>query len=86
MRLHGHLSLAILDYQMPGLNGGDVVGSYRLWESEENLTAIPLLILSGHGAQHLQYLADRYDHVEILEKPIRLHQLEEALQRHILPS
>lgn len=84
MRLNGKFSLAILDYQMPGLNGGDVVSSYRVWENEQSLESIPLIILSGHGSQHLQYLADQYDHVEILEKPIRLHQLEEALQRHIL--
>jgi hypothetical protein len=38
-------------------------------------------VLSGHGSHHLTPLAQECPTVEILEKPIRLHQLQEAIDR-----
>jgi len=75
----GQLCCAILDYQMPGLNGAEVVLNLRDWEKQEGLVQCPVVVLTGHGTQHVQGSFRDEDQIIIMEKPVRIHELKEML-------
>jgi len=77
------LALAIIDYQMPEMNGKELISAYRSWEKEAGKEEIPICILSGHGVQSIASFFNAIPKVEIIEKPIRLEQLRELLNRYI---
>lgn len=79
------LCMAIIDYQMPGLNGGEVVSSLREWERSEGLPVCPVMVLTGHGAYHISDFFKPEDGVVIHEKPVRIHELRSIIE-HVCPD
>ena len=69
-----HPDIVIIDIQMPGLNGLDVIR--RLKEEQEN---IQFIIISGYGEFEYAQKAIRYGVRAYLLKPVMTEELEEAL-------
>jgi signal transduction histidine kinase/CheY-like chemotaxis protein len=83
MVLMNRINLAILDYQMPGLNGWEVVHELRIWETAHRCATIPVVILTGHLGSMLEPAFQNLANVEIVEKPIRMHQLKAIVDKHV---
>ena len=81
-RKDGSLCLAILDYQMPGLNGADVVASLRQWEKDTKQPTCPVMILTGHGLHHIEGSFTDLSQVVIYEKPVRIHELRTIVAKY----
>lgn len=79
------LCMAIIDFQMPGLTGAEVVSALRDWERSEGLPACPVMVLTGHGAYHISDHFKPEDGVVIHEKPVRLHELRSIIE-HVCPD
>ena len=83
MAVMGKIDLAILDYQMPGLNGQEVVRELRDWENTHHYQPVPVVILTGHLGTMLEPDFRTISAVEIVEKPVRLHQLKSIVDKYL---
>jgi CheY-like chemotaxis protein len=76
-----HPGMIIMDLQLPRLHGFAVTRHVR---QHLELSAIPIIIISGHDPQHHRPLALAAGCTEYLKKPIDFELLEETLSR-LLP-
>jgi CheY-like chemotaxis protein len=67
-RMHGFTgaALAIVDLNMPGMNGWELIETMR---ADENLAQVRILVVSSHAGEPIQG-ADR-----LLQKPLKLKDL-----------
>ncbi len=72
--------LIILDYNMPGLNGAEILKRLRL---NEKLTAVPKIIWSTSNASSYKKLCLESGASDYLVKPYKISELESIL-RHML--
>jgi CheY-like chemotaxis protein len=71
------LSLVILDYVMPGMNGAEVARQIRLIEPD-----LPIIFSTGHSAlRALRNAAG--EEISVLEKPFTLDELEALLRERL---
>jgi DNA-binding response OmpR family regulator len=69
----------VLDYLMPGLDGGDVLRAMRLLR---DLHQVPVIILTAHDVPiEVQRHADL-----VLKKPLDLSKLVDAIRGLVLPA
>lgn len=73
--------LVLLDCQMPGQGGHEVVRVLRAREAERGLPRVPVLGLSALDAPSDQRRAQEVGMDGLLHKPLRLRELEETLRR-----
>jgi CheY-like chemotaxis protein len=66
------IDLAIIDYALPGRNGGDIAGDLLALQP-----ALPILIATGHGGTDA--LDARWRHLPILRKPFHIAELSETV-------
>jgi two-component system response regulator (stage 0 sporulation protein F) len=71
------LSLVILDYLMPGMDGAEVAREIAVLEPD-----LPIIFSTGHSALRALRTAAG-DHIEILEKPFTLDELDELLRERL---
>ncbi|HEV2675612.1 MAG TPA: response regulator [Aliidongia sp.] len=64
--------LAIIDYALPGLNGGEVATELRARRPE-----LPIVIATGHS--DVQALDPRWRHLPMLHKPFRIADLAQTI-------
>jgi two-component system, response regulator, stage 0 sporulation protein F len=74
------LSLVILDYLMPGMDGAEVAREIAGIEPE-----LPIIFSTGHAALRALRTAAGED-IEILEKPFTLDELDELLRERLAES
>ncbi len=79
LKSENRLGLAILDYQMPGLDGMEVAIMFREWEALSNQKSSPLCILTGHGPQKIGTFKLSHYHIDFMEKPVRMEDLHKYL-------
>jgi CheY-like chemotaxis protein len=83
---HGQIDLAIIDYQMPILNGDQVVRGLRQWEAAHQCGQVPVVILTGHLGTMLEPVFKSLPAVEIIEKPVRIQQLRSIIDKYLMPT
>jgi signal transduction histidine kinase/CheY-like chemotaxis protein len=83
---HGQIDLAIIDYQMPLLNGDQVVRGLRQWEAAHQCGQVPVVILTGHLGTMLEPVFKSFPAVEIVEKPVRIQQLRTIIDKYLAPA
>ena len=77
LQARAELDLVITDYQMPILNGVELIEWMRSVKGSR-----PVILLSGYGAAVSERIRARP--TAVLGKPVRLKQLEEALSEAFL--
>ncbi len=80
LNLRGHFDLAILDMQMPGMDGLRLAQEIRKIPEYKKL---PLVMLSSLSISRMEIEAAQVDFAAILNKPIKQFQLQDVLS-HIL--
>jgi CheY-like chemotaxis protein/nitrogen-specific signal transduction histidine kinase len=80
LNLRGHFDLAILDLQMPEMDGLKLAQEIRKFPEYQNL---PLVMLSSLSIPRAEIEAAQVDFAAILNKPIKQFQLQDVLS-HIL--
>jgi CheY-like chemotaxis protein/nitrogen-specific signal transduction histidine kinase len=78
LKLRGHFDLAILDLQMPDLDGLSLAKEIRKIETYQHL---PLIILSSLGISASEVATTNVEFAAILNKPIRPKQLQSTLKQ-----
>ena len=71
------LTLVILDFVMPGMDGAEVAREIAALEPE-----LPIVFSTGHSALRALRAAAG-DDVEVLEKPFTLDELDALLREHL---
>ena len=74
------IALVITDLAMPRLSGGDVIGMLR---STGDMT--PFLVVTGMPDQVREH-ARRWEHVSVLEKPVPIDTLLDAVRDALVPE
>jgi CheY-like chemotaxis protein/nitrogen-specific signal transduction histidine kinase len=80
LNLRGHFDLAILDMQMPDMNGLELAQKIREFPEYQKL---PLVMLSSLGISRAEIAASQVNFAATLNKPIKQFQLQDVLT-HIL--
>lgn len=75
--------LIICDYQMPGMNGIEII---QLLKNSSRLKHIPILIVSSHRDSIITDQALQVGAVEWIEKATLVKNLIPAVQQYILPA
>jgi CheY-like chemotaxis protein len=78
LNLRGHFDLAILDMQMPEMDGSILAQKIREFPEYQNL---PLVMLSSLSISRAEIKATKVDFAAILNKPIRQFQLQAVLNQ-----
>ncbi len=78
LNLRGHFDLAILDLQMPEMDGLKLAQEIRKFPEYQNL---PLVMLSSLSISRTEIEAAEVDFAAILNKPIKQFQLHDVLSR-----
>ena len=73
-------NVAVLDFNMPGMTGGDVCEALR---SDPQTCKVRVVILSGAPESEIQCSSSRYD--EYLSKPASSEDLFDAVERQSGP-
>jgi CheY-like chemotaxis protein len=76
-------ALAIIDVQMPGMDGLETTKTLRLMEKEKNLSPIPVIGMSGNATIDDRLFALRAGMNDFLSKPFRLAELEQKIKSAI---
>jgi FixJ family two-component response regulator len=65
----------VADYRIPGVDGLEILASLRSrdWMG-------PAVLITAHPSAHLSRLAEQAGYSRVLEKPLREHQLGDALK------
>ena len=71
---HTDFDLVLTDYQMPVLNGAELV--HRLRERHDYR---PVILITGYGAAMTEHVGPKPN--AILGKPLRIHELQDALSK-----
>lgn len=66
--------IVLLDQKMPGLSGIETIQRIR-----ENDSALPVVMLTGHGDYHTALAGIRLDITDFMQKPIDIEQLAERI-------
>lgn len=74
--LDGHIDLLITDIHMPGLNGIDLLRTVR-----QRYPDLPVILMTAHGTLDTAIAALRHRAYDYLQKPIKLVELLEAINR-----
>ena len=74
--LRGHFDLAILDMQMPGMNGLELAKEIREFPEYRNL---PLVMLSSLSISRAEIEASQVNFAATLSKPVKQFQLQDVL-------
>ncbi|MDB5371054.1 MAG: hypothetical protein JWP20_2612 [Roseomonas sp.] len=72
----GALRAVLLDVNIPGARGRDMVGEIRAIRPD-----LPVLIASGADTEELRQRFDRHGQIEFLPKPYAIAELRQALAR-----
>lgn len=76
-------AIILIDYHMPGINGGEVAEAIRRYERLKSLSRVPIICLSG-SASLLEAGDPIGDSVDlVLAKPCQPQQLSEAIRRFV---
>src|SRR5689334_2701481 len=70
--------LVIVDFQLPGLNGLEVIRELRRIDDE-----IRIVMITGHGTINLAVEAMKAGSMDLLTKPLSLASLDEVVQRAV---
>jgi DNA-binding response OmpR family regulator len=73
-------ALAIIDVQMPGMNGLEMTRTLRLMEKERNLAPIPVIGTSGNATSDDRFFGLKAGMNDFLSKPFRLTELEQKIK------
>jgi CheY-like chemotaxis protein/nitrogen-specific signal transduction histidine kinase len=76
LNLRGHFDLAILDMQMPDMDGLELAQKIRQFPEYQNL---PLVMLSSIGISRTDIAAAKVDFAATLNKPVKQFQLQDVL-------
>jgi DNA-binding NtrC family response regulator len=68
--------VVIVDFQLPGLNGLEVIRELRRMDDE-----IRIIMITGHGTINLAVEAMKAGSMDLLTKPLSLASLDEVVQR-----
>ena len=72
-----------LDLNLPDISGFDVIATLI---TKAPYDAIPMIIITGAGTIEIQKVHSAYPKVPILQKPVTLDQIREALRHITSPS
>ena len=82
LMLHRHFDLVLMDLEMPGMDGIEVVKRFRLDEAGRNPgTSIPIMALTGHAPVEYRLRALEAGMDAFLTKPYRIRELLAAIER-----
>src|SRR5690606_13080475 len=70
--------LVLLDYEMPGQDGLEVISRIRQEESRSRRNPVRIVLITGHGREYFQGLGIPAN-VSVFQKPIRLHQIQDLI-------
>src|SRR4051812_14534440 len=70
--------VVIVDFQLPNLNGLEVIRELRRLDDE-----MRIVMITGHGSIHLAVEAMKAGSMDLLTKPLSLASLDEVVQRAI---
>jgi CheY-like chemotaxis protein len=76
-------NLIMLDFLLPRLSGWEV---YQELQTENELQAIPLVIMSGRKEEVTDKLSEPFEFFEFIEKPFEKQQLQSAIKGAITKS
>ncbi len=82
----GHYNLALMDVQMPKLDGYEVTRRFREWERSQSRARTPILSLTAHAFQEDTEQAIKAGADAHLTKPIRRETLLEAIELYQRPD
>jgi FixJ family two-component response regulator len=68
----------ILDMNLPGMNGLELQT-----ELKNRSLALPVIFITGHGVERIEAQAIGSGAIAVLEKPFRIGQLSEAIQKAV---
>ena len=71
----------ILDMSLPGMNGLQLQA-----ELNNRSQALPVIFITGHGVERIEAQAIGSGAIAVLEKPFRIGQLWEAIQKAMEPA
>ena len=71
--------LAVIDIQLPGLQGDQII-SWVLSSDDPKIKAMPILIVTGLLQERIEIELELLSKIEFLEKPYELQQLETAIK------
>ena len=69
-------SLAIIDLQMPGLDGYALLGRIR-----ETMPELPVIVMTGHGTDEIEQRVQAFGSAVLMRKPIKLRELEDLMAK-----
>jgi len=75
-------SLLLLDFEMPGLNGADLLKRLRLDQNPE-IAQIPAIMLTGHGGEESEVLCLEAGANDFVTKPINLSVLRARIDTQL---
>lgn len=82
-RVHGEQpSLLLLDFEMPGLNGADLLTRLRV-DSNSEVAQIPAIMLTGHGGEESEVRCLEAGANDFVTKPINLAVLRARIETQL---
>ncbi|MBF7072720.1 response regulator [Glaciecola sp. MH2013] len=72
--------VVLSDYQMPGMNGAELISSLRKIEQTDGRAAIPMFVVTADKTQHCLDCCKLAGASDIIMKPLTLHSIAELLQ------
>ncbi|SNR84440.1 response regulator [Pseudomonas segetis] len=71
--------LILMDVQMPGMDGRETTEAIRLWETEQNNSAVPIVALTAHALSNEKRTLLQSGMDDYLTKPISERQLAQVV-------
>lgn len=75
--------LIILDFLLPKMSGWDV---YQSLQKDQELKAIPLVLMSGRKEEVLEKIAEPFEYFAFVEKPFEQRELAAAIKEAMLKA
>jgi phosphoserine phosphatase RsbU/P len=79
---HGQPSLLLLDFEMPGMDGAEVLKQLRS-DSNANIAQIPAIMLTGHGGEESEVLCLEAGADDFVTKPINTAVLRARIETQL---
>jgi len=80
---HSTLDMVLMDCEMPGVNGFQATRSIRIWEQNNNLSALPIIALSAHAMESHKSACNDAGMNDFVAKPVVFDSLRKTLGEYI---